>query len=57
MVHEDFSLARAYSLFTSMGLRHLIVIDEANRAVGIVTRKDLTPDRLDSARAYVDSAR
>lgn len=49
MVQEEFSLARAYALFTSMGVRHLVVVDELNRARGIITRKDLAPEKLDSA--------
>jgi chloride channel 7 len=48
MVQEDFSLARAYSLFTSMGVRHLIVVDEVNRVRGIITRKDLTGSKLEA---------
>jgi predicted transcriptional regulator len=54
MIHENFSLGRAYALFTSVGLRHLVVVDESNTVRGIITRKDLAPDKLDTARAYVD---
>lgn len=54
MIQEAFSLARAYALFTSMGARHLVVIDERNQVRGIVTRKDLAEERLDSARTYTD---
>jgi hypothetical protein len=49
MVQEEFSLARAYALFTSMGVRHLVVVDELNRVCGIITRKDLAPGQLNSA--------
>jgi chloride channel 7 len=34
-------LSRALALFTTMGLRHLVVTDDRNVATGMVTRKDL----------------
>ncbi|MEC7291860.1 MAG: CBS domain-containing protein, partial [Pseudomonadota bacterium] len=41
-VRSDFSLHRAYMIFRTMGLRHLLVVDVAQaRPVGIVTRHDL----------------
>ena len=49
VVPDSFSLERAYILFRSMGLRHLVVVDERNRVRGIVTRKDLLGFRLDGA--------
>ncbi|KDD74684.1 voltage gated chloride channel protein [Helicosporidium sp. ATCC 50920] len=48
-VPETFSLKRSYILFSTMGLRHLIVTDEHNRVKGIVTRKDLLGYNLDEA--------
>jgi chloride channel 7 len=48
-VPESFSVERAYVLFSTMGLRHLVVVDENNRVRGIVTRKDLLGYRLDEA--------
>ena len=56
IVQADFSLARAYALFTSMGVRHLIVVDAGNCTRGIVTRKDLLQEKLNSARIYTESA-
>ena len=53
-MQEDFSLARAYSLFTSIGARHLVVVDARNSVKGIVTRKDLSAEKMNSARAYAD---
>ncbi|EDV26598.1 uncharacterized protein TRIADDRAFT_54760 [Trichoplax adhaerens] len=43
----SFSLRRCYILFRTMGLRHLAVVDEDNRCVGIVTRKDLMGFHID----------
>ena len=40
-VQEDFSLHRTYIVFRTLGLRHLTVVDNANRVVGIISRKDL----------------
>lgn len=37
---------RAFVLFRGLGLRHLCVVDELNRLVGIVTRKNLTHGHL-----------
>ena len=48
-VPEAFSLGRAYTLFVTLGLRHLPVVDAANRVKAIVTRKDLLGFRLDDA--------
>lgn len=53
-VPETFSVERTYVLFSTMGLRHMVVVDEHNRVRGIVTRKDLLGYRLDEA---VTSAR
>lgn len=35
------SFPRIYRLFRSLGLRHLIVTDDRNQVVGMITRKDL----------------
>jgi chloride channel 7 len=35
------TVARAYELFTKMGLRHLIVLGHTGKVEGLVTRKDL----------------
>ena len=40
-IEENFSLHRTYIVFRTLGLRHLMVVDMANRVVGIITRKDL----------------
>lgn len=51
MVPVDFPLKRAYSLFTSMGLRHLVVVDDINAVQGIITRENIVPARLESLHA------
>lgn len=35
------SFPRIYQLFRSLGLRHLVVTDDRNQVVGMITRKDL----------------
>eukprot|EP00803_Ostreobium_quekettii_P007951 evm.model.scf_1330.4 EVM.evm.TU.scf_1330.4 scf_1330:35334-42870(-) len=40
-VREECNAGRVYQAFTSLGLRHLCVVNSANRVVGIITRKDL----------------
>ena len=41
VVLETTPLSRAYRLFTTMGLRHLVVLGEFGRVTGIVTRENL----------------
>ncbi|XP_029914227.1 H(+)/Cl(-) exchange transporter 7 isoform X1 [Myripristis murdjan] len=40
-VPQETSLPRVFKLFRALGLRHLVVVDDQNRVVGLVTRKDL----------------
>uniref|UniRef100_A0A3B3CQJ2 Chloride channel protein n=1 Tax=Oryzias melastigma TaxID=30732 RepID=A0A3B3CQJ2_ORYME len=40
-VPQETSLPRVFKLFRALGLRHLVVVDDANRVIGLVTRKDL----------------
>lgn len=41
--HWNTPLAKAYCHFVATGLRHLCIVDETNRLVGILTRSDLSP--------------
>jgi len=45
-VRSNFSLHRAYMLFRTMGLRHLIITSVDNRVVGVITRRDLMDFQL-----------
>uniref|UniRef100_A0A452V7W1 Chloride channel protein n=1 Tax=Ursus maritimus TaxID=29073 RepID=A0A452V7W1_URSMA len=43
---QDASLPRVFKLFRALGLRHLVVVDNCNQVVGLVTTKDLARYRL-----------
>ncbi|XP_056393076.1 H(+)/Cl(-) exchange transporter 7 isoform X1 [Hyla sarda] len=45
-VPQEASLPRVFKLFRALGLRHLVVVDNQNRVVGLVTRKDLARYRI-----------
>ncbi|KAL4624495.1 H(+)/Cl(-) exchange transporter 7-like isoform X1 [Arapaima gigas] len=45
-VPQETSLPRVFKLFRALGLRHLVVVNNENRVVGLVTRKDLARYRL-----------
>jgi chloride channel 7 len=40
-VQADHPASRTHVLFTTLGLRHLCVVDRRNRVVGVITRKDV----------------
>jgi len=48
-VLHTFSVERAYIMFRTLGLRHIVVIDDMNHVVGIISRQDLLGYRLDDA--------
>ncbi len=39
--HGDMGLYATFNLFTTNEIRHLVVVDDANRAVGMVTQSDI----------------
>ncbi|CAG7629207.1 unnamed protein product [Allacma fusca] len=41
------SMPRIFRLFRGLGLRHLVIVNDNNKVVGIVTRKDLARYRLE----------
>jgi chloride channel 7 len=45
-VQETFSLLSTYTMFRSMGLRHVVVVDGLNHVVGIITRHNLVEANL-----------
>ncbi|VVC43666.1 Hypothetical protein CINCED_3A022182 [Cinara cedri] len=46
IVQHMASLPRIFRLFRAMGLRHIVVVNDSNEVVGMVTRKDLTRYRV-----------
>lgn len=56
-VQAHFSLQRAYIVFRTLGLRHLTVVDLQNRALGMITRKDLISLRLEKKLIKLDSGK
>ncbi|ORC90562.1 chloride channel protein [Trypanosoma theileri] len=51
------TLPRTYNMFRTLGLRHLTVVNQKNRIVGIITRKDLVADRIIDVITAVDEKR
>ena len=45
-IDKDYSLYRTYVIFRTLGLRHLVVVNVHNHVVGIITRKDLLPFKM-----------
>lgn len=45
-VQDQTPVPRAFRLFRSLGLRHLVVLNRSNEVRGVITRKDLTPSHL-----------
>ncbi len=47
MSQEDTSLSKVYTLFRTLGLRHLCVVPRSHDVVGLIARADLLPDALE----------
>jgi len=45
-IDRVYSLQRTYMIFRTLGLGHLVVVDEHNRVVGMIERSDLLPSRI-----------
>jgi len=45
-ISQKASVLKSYKLFRTQGLRHLVVLDDDHKVVGIVTRHDITPEAL-----------
>lgn len=44
VVPQSMGLSKTYSLFRTLGLRHLFVVPNITEVVGVITRKDLLPE-------------
>lgn len=42
----DTCVTQVFEVFRTMGLRHLVVLDNQGRALGLITRKDLIEENL-----------
>ena len=51
VVTEDASYAKLYTLFRTLGLRHLLVVPRPRAVLGVLTRKDLMDEEVE-ARQY-----
>ncbi|KAG5495066.1 hypothetical protein JKF63_02119 [Porcisia hertigi] len=54
-VLDTTALPQTYEMFTTLGLRHLVVVNRSNYAVGMITRKDLVGDHLSAVLESLDS--
>ncbi|KAG1660015.1 hypothetical protein FOA52_005595 [Chlamydomonas sp. UWO 241] len=44
---DDAPLSKVYTLFRTLGLRHLLVVPRAQSVVGVITRQDLLPGSVE----------
>jgi len=45
-LNKDTSIKRCYTIFRTMGLRHMVIVDGELQVVGMVTRADMNEHRL-----------
>ncbi|KAJ8427143.1 hypothetical protein Cgig2_005201 [Carnegiea gigantea] len=55
IVPEDMSLTKVYNLFRQLGLRHLLVVPQPSRVVGVITRKDLLIEDVEESDTELQS--
>ncbi|KAI0228543.1 H(+)/Cl(-) exchange transporter 7 [Lamellibrachia satsuma] len=56
IVQEDVSLPKIFKLFRGIGLRHLVVVNDRNRVVGIITRINLAKYRAENKKGQLKLA-
>lgn len=49
---EHASAHRAYIMFRTLGLRHLVVVNHYNEVMGMITRENLLPEHFGAGGAY-----
>lgn len=54
-IPEHASAHRAYIMFRTLGLRHLVVVNHYNEVMGMITRENLLPEHFVAGGAYMHS--
>ena len=57
LASKNMTYPRAFSLFRSLGLRHLVVVGNTNEVMGMITRKDLVKFHAKSEQGEVKISR
>ena len=48
-VFNTMPVTQTFALFRGLGLRHLSVVEQTGKVVGVITRHDLTEESIESA--------
>ena len=48
------SLPRAYHIFRSLGLRHMVVVDDGFEVAGVITRTRMAPHSVEEVRGWCE---